>query len=188
MQGKVTDFMQKRFILGLMLRKYRMKKSFKKLYGGEHSNLFPNGFIQVCGRKIILNGERNVLVNTLRFLIKSFITYLYSMTEEKGLSGASSNTYSGVQYFVLTSELFHQRMINQTKVENMLKTISTRLKFTSLIKLGSFQRFFVKYLAQQWRAIQIFRFFPTFCYFNILPFMLSKDCVNDPCIQAYTFL
>ena len=148
--GKITDFMQKRFILGLMLREYRMKKSFKKLYEGEHSNLFPNGFIQVCGRKIILIGERNVLVNTLRFLIKSFIAYLHSMTEEKGFSGASSNTYNGVQYLVLTSKLFHQRMINQTKVENMLKTISTCLKFASLIKLGSFQRFFVKYLAQRW--------------------------------------
>ena len=29
-------------------------------------------------------------------------------------------------------------MINQTKVNNMLKTIFTRLKFTNLIKLGAF--------------------------------------------------
>ena len=29
-------------------------------------------------------------------------------------------------------------MINQTKVNNMLKAIFTRLKFTNLIKLGAF--------------------------------------------------
>ena len=51
-----------------------MKKSLKKLYGGEQNNLFSNGFIQVSRRKIILNSERNALVNTLFFSIKSFIT------------------------------------------------------------------------------------------------------------------
>ena len=51
-----------------------MKKSLKKLYGGEQNNLFSNGFIQVSRRKIILNGDRNALVNTLFFSIKSFIT------------------------------------------------------------------------------------------------------------------
>ena len=60
------------------------------------------------------------------------------MTQEKGLSGASSNTYNGVWYFFLTSELFRQRMINQRKVKNMLKTISTRLKSTNLTKLVAF--------------------------------------------------
>ena len=133
--------MQKSFILGLKLRQYRMKKSFKKLYEGEENNLFFSGFIQVSGRKIILSVEKNVLVNALRFLIKSFITYLFSMTREKGSSSASSNTYNGVQYFFLTFELFHQGMINQTKVKNMLKTISTRLKSTNLIKLAVFQHF-----------------------------------------------
>ena len=37
--------MEKSFMLGVMLRQYRMKKSFKNLYGGEENNLFPNGFI-----------------------------------------------------------------------------------------------------------------------------------------------
>ena len=92
----------------------------------------------MSGRKIILSVERNVLVNTLRFLIKSFITYLFSMTQEKGLSGASSSTYNEVWFFFLTFELFRQRMINQRKVKNMLKTISTRLKSTNLIKLAVF--------------------------------------------------
>ena len=75
--------MEKSFMLGVMLRQYRMKKSLKNLYGGEENNLFPNGLIQVSGTKIILSFERNVLVNTLRFLIKSFVTYLFSMTQEK---------------------------------------------------------------------------------------------------------
>ena len=96
---KTTVFIQKSFILGVMLRHYRMKKKFKNLYGGQQNNLFPNGFIQVSGRKIILSIERKVLVNTLRFLIKSFITYLFGMTQEKGSSGKYSNTYSGEQYF-----------------------------------------------------------------------------------------
>ena len=91
--------MEKNFMLGVMLRQYRMEKSLKNFYGGEESNLFPNGFIQVSGTKIILSIERNVLVNTLRFLIKNFVTYLFSMTQKKGLSGASSNTHNGVQYF-----------------------------------------------------------------------------------------
>ena len=81
--------------------------------------------------------------------------------------------------FSLTFKLFHQRMIKQTKVKNMLKTISRRLKFTNLIKLGAFQHFYVKYLAQWRRGIQIFRFFLIFCYFNFLAFMLSKDCVDN---------
>ena len=60
------------------------------------------------------------------------------MTQEKGLSGAFSNTYNEVWYFFLTFELFRQRMINQRKVKNMLKTISTRLKSTNLTKLVAF--------------------------------------------------
>ena len=133
--------MQNSFILGLKFRQYRMKKSLKNLYAGEENNLFFNGFIQVSGRKIILSAERNVLVNRLRFLIKSFITYLFSMTLEKGSSGASSNTCNGVQYFFLTFELSHQRMINQKKVKNVLKTVSARLKSANLIKLAFFQHF-----------------------------------------------
>ena len=96
---KTTVLILKSFILGVMLRQYRMKKSLKNLYGGEQRNLFSNDFIYVSGRKIILSVERNVLVNTLCFLIKSFITYLFSMTQGKGSSGASSNTYNSVQYF-----------------------------------------------------------------------------------------
>ena len=60
------------------------------------------------------------------------------MTQEKGSSGGSSNTYNGVQNFFLTFKLFHQRMINQMNVKNMLKTISTRLKSTNLTKLAAF--------------------------------------------------
>ena len=80
-----------------MLRQYRMKKSFKKLYGGEQNNLFSNGFIQVSRRKIILNVERNACINTLRLSIKSFITYLKSVTQEKGSGGAFSDICNGVQ-------------------------------------------------------------------------------------------
>ena len=80
-------------ILGLILRQYRMKKSLKKLYGGEQNNLLSNGFVQVSRRKIILNGERNALVNTLFFSIKSFITIKY----DTGSGGAFSDIYNGVQ-------------------------------------------------------------------------------------------
>ena len=153
----------------------------------ERSNLFPNGFIQVSGRKIILSVERDVLVNTLRFLIKSFITYLFSMTQEKGLSGASSNTYSGVWYFFLTFELFRQRMINQRKVKNMLKTISTRLKSTNLTKLAAFQHS-GKIFSSAVESDTNIQFFLIFCYFNFLSFMLSKDYVDNACIQAHTCL
>ena len=179
--------MQKSFMLGLILRQYRMKKSLKNLYGGEENNLFPNGFIQVSGRKIILSVERNVLVNTLRFLIKSFITYLFSMTQEKGLSGASSNTYNRVWYFFLTSELFRQRMINQRKVKNMLKTISTGLKSTNLNKLAAFQHY-RKIFSSTVESDTNFQFFLIFCNFNFLAFMLNKDYVDNACIWAYTFL
>ena len=179
--------MQKSFMLGLILRQHRMKKSLKNLYGGEENNLFPNGFIQVSGRKIILSVERNVLVNTLRFLIKSFITYLFSMTQEKGLSGAFSNTYNRVWYFFLTSELFRQRMINQRKVKNMLKTISTGLKSTNLTKLAAFQHS-RKIFSSTVDSDTNFQFFLIFCYSNFLAFMLSKDYVDNACIWAYTFL
>ena len=186
--------MQKSFILGLKLRQHRMKKSLKNLYGGEENNLFFSGLIQVSGRKIILSVERNVLVNTLRFLIKSFITYLFSMTQEKGSSSASSNTYNGVQYFFLTLELFHQRMINQTKVKNMLKTISTCLKSTNLIKLAVIQHFrkIICSTVESDKNIFFFFlnicFFLIFCDFNFIAFMLRKDYVDNACIQAYTFL
>ena len=60
------------------------------------------------------------------------------MTQEKGSRGASSNTYNGVHYFFLTFELFHQRMVNQKKVKNVLKTVSARLKSANLIKLAFF--------------------------------------------------
>ena len=184
---KTTVFMEKSFMLGVMLRQYRMKKSLKNLYGGEENNLFPNGFIQVSGRKIILSVERNVLVNTLRFLIKSFITYLFSMTQEKVLSGASSNTCNGVWYFFLTFELFRQGMINQRKVKNMLKTISTRLKSTNLTKLAAFQHS-GKIFSSAVESDTNIWFFLIFCYFNFLAFMLIKDYADNACIQAYTCL
>ena len=181
--------MQKSFILDLKLRQYRMKKSLKNLYGGEESNLFFSGFIQVSGRKIILSVERNVLGNTLRFLI-----LLFSMTQEKGSSSATSNTYNGVQYFFLTLELFHQRMINQTKVKNMLKTISTCLKSTNLIKLAVFQHFrkIICSTVESDKNIFIFFlnicFFLIFCDFNFIAFNIREDYVDNACIQAYTFL
>ena len=58
------------------------------------------------------------------------------MTQEKGSCGAFCNIYNGVQYF-FNFELFHQMMINQTKVRNMFKKflhVLKRLKFTNLIK------------------------------------------------------
>ena len=76
-----------------------MKKSLKKLYGREQNNLFSNGFILVSGRKTIFNGEWNFLVNTLGFSVKSFITYLQSMTLEKGSGGLFSNIYNGLHFF-----------------------------------------------------------------------------------------
>ena len=58
------------------------------------------------------------------------------MLQEKGLGGAFSNSYDGVQYFFFFNfKFFHQTMINQTKVKNMLKTISKCLEFLNLIKL-----------------------------------------------------
>ena len=61
------------------------------------------------------------------------------MTLDKGSGGAFSRICNGVQYFFfLNLELFHQTMINKTKGKNMFKTISTRLKFRNLIKLGVF--------------------------------------------------
>ena len=60
------------------------------------------------------------------------------MTQKKGSGGAFANIYNGVQNFFKNFELFHQTMINQTKVKKMFKKNSTRLKSTNLIKLGVF--------------------------------------------------
>ena len=57
------------------------------------------------------------------------------MLQEKGSSGAFSNLEC--KNFFLNFELFNQTMINQTKVEIMLKTISVHLKFLILIKIGA---------------------------------------------------
>ena len=60
------------------------------------------------------------------------------MLQEKGSSGAFSNIYLWIAVIFFFNFKLYQTMINQTKVKIMLKTISRRLKFLNLIKLGTF--------------------------------------------------
>ena len=60
------------------------------------------------------------------------------MLQEKGSSGAFSNIYLWIAVIFFLISNSYQTMINQTKVKNMLKTISSRLKFLNLIKSGTF--------------------------------------------------
>ena len=105
------------------------------------------------------------------------------MLQEKNSNDAFSNIYKGVQNcFFLNFKLFHQTMINRTKVKNILKTISTRFKFLNIIKLGAISAFFLKISSSMVESNENFNFLKIFCYFNSLAFMLSKNCVDNACI------
>ena len=99
------------------------------------------------------------------------------MTQEKGSVGAFYNIYNGMHFFFK----FRTLSSNDDQSNESEKYVKKILHALNQIR-GLLALFFLKYLALRWRAIKIFRFFLIFCYFNFLAFMLSKTCVDNPCI------
>ena len=114
------------------------EKSLKSSVEESRINYFRMALLRHLVEKLIFNDRRNVLV--IHHVLQSKVskhTYKACYRKKAQVPLFLTSTMECSNFFFLNFEFFHQTRINQTKVKNMLKTISRRLKFLNLIKLGA---------------------------------------------------